>query len=250
MTHDAMPDSVTSTLKVGRYAPPGADRGGHAANVHGAERIASGVAGAALLWQGLRRGGLPGVLQVLLGGALLARSATGHCLVKRSLAATPYERRYAQEHGWHSATAVSASVVIQRPRPEVYAYWRNFNNLSHFMGHIERIEMLSSKRSRWVVKAPLGQTVEWVAHVTEDIPDERIAWETEYDADVRSSGWVEFRDTPDNAGTQVQALIAYEPPGGRVGHLAARLWREDPATQAGDDLNRLKVLLETARPTA
>lgn len=236
------PDPIGPQVR--RYAPPGADRGGHAANVQGAERWASAGAGVALLVTAMRRGGAAGLLEALLGGALLARSVTGYCPVKRNLIATPYERRLAQEQGWHSATALSASLIIRRPRHEVYAYWRNFNNLSHFMEHIERIEVLSSNRSRWVVKAPLGQTVEWVAHVTEDIADERIAWETEYDADVRSSGWVEFRDTPDGTSTQVQALIAYEPPGGRIGHLAARLWREDPATQAHDDLLRLRNILE------
>lgn len=232
-----------------RYSPPGGSA--HAPNVDGIERAVSTAGGVAMLALGLRRSGMAGMLQAILGVALLARGITGRCAVKRALTATPYERDFAKEHGWHSVTAVSTGITIKRPREEVYAYWRNFNNLSHFMEHIEHIEVLSSSRSRWTVKAPMGQTVEWVAHVTEDIPNERIAWETEYDADVRSSGWVEFNDAPDGIGTEVQALIVYEPPGGRIGHLAARLWHEDPATQAQDDLRRLKKILEAgeaARP--
>nr|MBF0683617.1 DUF2892 domain-containing protein [Pseudomonas sp.] len=230
-------------LQAQPYLPPDASPPGPT-NVHGAERFLSASGGMVLLTRGLRQGGVAGWLQALVGGVLVARGVTAKCPVKRALAATSFEKTLAEENGWHSATAIITRIVIRRPRHQVYAYWRNFNNLSHFMKHIERIEMLSDSRSRWVVKAPVGQTVEWTAHVTEDVPDRRIAWETEYDADIRSSGWVEFEDTPDGRGTQVAVMIAYEPPGGKIGHLAARLWHEDPATQVCEDLQSLKEILE------
>lgn len=230
-------------LQVQPYLPPDATAPGPI-NVQGFERIASTSGGLVLLARGLRQGGVAGWLQAIVGGALLARGVTATCPVKRALAATSFEKKLAEENGWHSATALTTRIVIRRPRNQVYAYWRNFSNLSHFMTHIERIEMLSDHRSRWVVKAPVGQTVEWTAHVMEDVPDRRIAWETEYDADIRSAGWVEFDDTPDGRGTQVTVMIAYEPPGGKLGHLAARIWNEDPATQLCEDLENLKSILE------
>jgi len=230
-------------LQVQPYLPPDALPSGPT-NVQGLERLASTSGGVVLLARGLRQGGVAGLLQALVGGALLARGVTAKCPVKRALAATSFEKQLAQENGWHSATAITTRITIRRPRSQVYAYWRNFNNLSHFMTHIERIEMLSDNRSRWVVKAPAGQTVEWTAHVMEDVPDRRIAWETEYDADIRSAGWVEFEDAPDGRSTQATVMIAYEPPGGKLGHLAARIWHEDPATQLCEDLENLKAILE------
>lgn len=234
--------------QTGDDAPAGTERD-HSPNVRGTERAASGLGGAALLAMALRRGGLSGLLQAAVGTGLLVRGLTGHCSVKRMLAPSRFETDVARQHGWHTATAVSRSVTIGRPRTEIYDYWRRFSNLAHFMQHVERIDVLDDKRSRWVVKAPMGQTVEWVSRVTDDVPGERIAWETEDDADVRSTGWVEFADAPGERGTEVRAMIAYEPPGGRVGHLAAKLWREDPTTQMSDDLRRLKQVLETGEVT-
>lgn len=215
------------------------------ANVHGGERVASAAGGAALLYHGLRRGGITGILEVLAGGALLTRGISGRCAAKRVLAPSEHEKQLAFEHGWNTAAAAICSITVNRPRQEVYEYWRNFENLPRFMKNISHIEVLDHKRSRWVVKAALGQKLEWVSHVIEDQPGERIAWETEYDADVRSTGWVEFRDAPGGRGTEIRTLIAYEPPGGRLGHLAARLLHEDPNSQARHDLRRLKQLLET-----
>lgn len=245
---DSHIEPIDAPWQQGSDVPPGAERD-RSPNVHGMERAVSGAGGVALLAMALRRGGLFGLLQAAVGTGLLVRGVTGHCSAKRMLAPSRFEADVARQHGWHAATAVTRSVTIGRPRREVYEYWRRFSNLGYFMQHIERIDVLDDKRSRWVVKAPMGQTVEWVSQVTEDIPGERIAWETEADADIRSTGWVEFTDAPGERGTQVRAMVAYEPPGGRLGHLAAKLWREDPTTQMSDDLRRLKQVLETGEVT-
>ncbi len=236
-TNPAVPRPQHSEL------PPDAHHGD--GNVQGGERLASAAGGAALLYLGLRRGGLLGMLGAVIGGGLLARGISGRCAAKRALSPSPEEKQLAMEHGWNTAAAAIRSITINRPRQEVYDYWRNFENLARFMRNISHIEVIDSKRSRWLLKAPFGQQLEWVSHVIEDIPGERIAWETEYDADVRSTGWVEFRDAPGGRGTEVRAMIAYEPPGGRLGHLAARLWKEDPNSRAQQDLHRLKQILET-----
>lgn len=54
-------------------------------NVEGAERAASIIGGLALLGNGMRTGGLSGVLQMALGGMAIFRGATGHCELKRIL---------------------------------------------------------------------------------------------------------------------------------------------------------------------
>ncbi|AYC35108.1 DUF2892 domain-containing protein [Pseudomonas cavernae] len=60
-------------------------------NVHGLERAASLAGGLLLVAKGLRRGGVIGLLELVVGGAALARGVTGHCPAKHYLAETRAE---------------------------------------------------------------------------------------------------------------------------------------------------------------
>lgn len=51
-------------------------------NVHGWERAASLAGGVLMMGKGLRRGGFLGLVQLAIGGAVLARGITGHCGAK------------------------------------------------------------------------------------------------------------------------------------------------------------------------
>jgi uncharacterized membrane protein len=139
---------------------------------------------------------------------------------------------------------IGRSVTINRPRDELFAYWRDFSNLPSFMDNVERIDILSNTTSHWVVKAPAGRTVEWDAAITEEKAGELIAWTSAEDADVPNSGRIEFRDTGDR-GTVVTATIAYDPPASVVGKVIAKLFQREPAIQARRDLRRFKQLMET-----
>ena len=139
---------------------------------------------------------------------------------------------------------VARAVTINRPVAEVFAYFRDFTNLPTFMENVERIDILDSVRSHWVVKAPAGQTVEWDAVVTQETQDSMIAWASEPGADVANSGRVEFRDAG-TRGTVVTATIAYDPPAGVFGKLIAKMFQREPAIQARRDLRRFKQLMET-----
>ena len=141
-------------------------------------------------------------------------------------------------------TLVGRSVTINRPRAELYAYFRDFSNLATFMENIERIDVHDQRRSHWVVKAPGGRTVEWDATVTDEVAGEYICWASEPGADIANSGRVEFRDVGAR-GTVVTATLNYDPPGGMVGKLIARLFQREPAIQARRDLRRFKQLMET-----
>ena len=139
---------------------------------------------------------------------------------------------------------VARAVTINRPAPELYAYWRDFANLASFMDNVERIETLDNERSHWVVKAPGGRTVEWDARVTEDVANRRIAWASEEGADIANSGTVDFRDAGAR-GTVVTATLLYDPPAGTVGKIIAKMFQREPAIQARRDLRRFKQLMET-----
>lgn len=141
-------------------------------------------------------------------------------------------------------SSVSArAVTINKPVSEVFAYFRDFSNLPSFMDNVERIRVLDDVRSAWEVKGPTG-TYEWIARITEEVPDRLIAWTSEPGADVANSGRVEFRDAG-KRGTVVTATILYTPPGGIIGKAIAKLFQREPAIQARRDLRRFKQLLET-----
>jgi uncharacterized membrane protein len=151
--------------------------------------------------------------------------------------------RAAQGDG--SDTVVAKTVTINRPAPELYAFWRDFANLPRFMENVVTVEPIDERHSRWVVKAPAGQTVEWIAAVTQDEPGSLIAWESEDGADVPNSGRVTFTDAPGGRGTWVTATIAYDPPVGIVGKVIAKMFQREPAIQARRELRRFKQLMET-----
>ncbi|WP_431266874.1 SRPBCC family protein [Dankookia sp. P2] len=216
-----------------------------APNLGDAERMASGTAGVATLLWAMRRGGVPGGLVALAGTALIARAASGYCPVTEAASAKLEERRIAQKQGWRSAAAVARSVTIARSPEEVYRFFHDVANLPRFLQHVEQVTTIDETRSHWVVRAPFGRTVEWDAIITEDRPNERIAWRSVPEAGIRNVGWIEFRPAPGNRGTEVHASIAYEPPAGQLGRLVAQLWGEEPGRQAHDDLRRLKQVLET-----
>jgi uncharacterized membrane protein len=222
----------------------------HGKNVGNTERAITGAAGGALALWGLRRGGLLGMLSMLTGAGLAARAASGYCPAYARLEPTDAERALAERHGWKSAMIAEQSVTIARPREEIYRFWRDFANLPRFMPHIEHLVILSNERSHWEARAPMGTSVEWDSVITEDRPNERIAWESTGEADVRNAGWVEFRDAAAGGATEVRAFIAYEPPAGRLGRLIVKLWGEEPNAQAREDLQRLKQILETGQVAA
>lgn len=139
---------------------------------------------------------------------------------------------------------IARAVTINRPAAELFAYYRDFANLPSFMENVVRIDVRDATHSHWVVKAPGGKTVEWDATITEEIENEALYWQSDEGADVPNSGRITFRHAGAR-GTVVTATIAYDPPGGTVGKIIAKLFQREPAIQARRDLRRFKQLMET-----
>ena len=137
------------------------------------------------------------------------------------------------------------AITVNRPPAEVYAYWRDFQNLPRFMYHLEDVRPLDDRRSHWVAKAPGGTTVEWDAEITDEAENQLIAWRSVEGATVPNAGSVRFAPAPADQGTELLVEIEYSPPGGRAGAAVARLFGEEPEQQMRDDLRRFKQVLET-----
>ena len=147
----------------------------------------------------------------------------------------------AADHG----ITVQQRVTVNRPPEEVYAFWRNFENLPRFMQHLEEVRVLDGRRSHWTARAPAGTSVSWAAETTDDRPNELIAWRSAEGADVPNEGEVRFVRAAGGRGTEVHVRLRYEPPAGKLGALVAKLFGEEPTQQVAGDLRRFKQVLET-----
>jgi len=140
---------------------------------------------------------------------------------------------------------IGRTVTINRPRREVYAFWRTLENLPKFMENIVSITKLDDQLSHWVVAAPGGKTVEWDCVILEEIEDQLIRWKSVEGSDITHSGHIEFRDASGQRGTEVTATILYDPTAATLGKIVAKLFQEEPKIQSRRDLRRFKQLLET-----
>ena len=240
------------------FDPPGDAR--H--NVAKAERVGSVALGAALVGLGVRRRDPAGIVAALFGSYFIARGATGRCVVYKALGvstggADTVLRASARDDVTGRAATVNArkavkverSVTIDRPRAELFAFWRNFENLPRFMEHLVSVRVDSPTRSHWQAKAPAGRTVEWDAELVNEVPDEIIAWKSVGEPDVSNAGSVNFADAPGGRGTVVRVMLDYEPPAGRVGAILSHFFSEEPDHQIREDLRKFKQLMETGEIT-
>lgn len=193
-------------------------------------RLAGMIGGGTLAAWGLRRGGLVGLSVAALGGALAWRTATGKPLLSGL-------------SGSAAPVTVRRAVHINRPRDEVWQFWREQENLARFMHNVARIERRSDTRYHWTVRGPLDMPLDWDSEIDPTPENERVAWQTMPGAEVHSRGEVLFSDDP-QGGTQVKVTMTYKPPAGQSGRMMAMLLGDAPEQQLDEDLRRLKLLME------
>ncbi|HVV00643.1 MAG TPA: SRPBCC family protein [Verrucomicrobiae bacterium] len=143
-----------------------------------------------------------------------------------------------------SRVEVRRAVTINRSPDELYRFWRDFENLPKFMNHLKSVERIDDKQSHWTARGPGGSSVEWVARIVTDRPDEMISWRS-VAGDVDTSGSVRFEKAPGNRGTILHVAFEVTPPAGVLGSLVAKIFGESPTKQVAVDLLRLKQLIET-----
>jgi len=140
---------------------------------------------------------------------------------------------------------VHKRITVERPRPQVYAFWRNLTQLPQFMDHLASVQGDTEGITHWRAKGPAG-SVEWDAEIVEDKPNELISWHSLEGSDVRNSGAVRFFDAG-SGGTEVAVDISYDPPMGRLGNLVASILGESPDQEIGADLKRFKQIMESGQ---
>jgi uncharacterized membrane protein len=212
--------------------------GSSVVNVGTTERILSVAGGALLATYGLRNMKKFSALPALLAGSfLMMRGATGYCPVNSVLKRNTAERN-------SSAVEATASYMINKPRQEVYAFWRKFEHLPLFMKHLASVRQIDETHSIWKAALPgnVG-SISWTAEIVDDQPGEYIAWSSIPGSTIDNAGYIHFLDAPRN-GTEIKATISYRLPGGDMGSVAAQLFNPFLQDMILDDLKRFKYNIE------
>jgi uncharacterized membrane protein len=220
-------------------------------NIGKVERTASVAAGMLLVGKGLRDKGWTGTAVALVGVEFLRRGITGNSHGYQALGINMAGTRDHENgsvsvpHG--SGVRIDEAITINRPRAEVYAFWRDLANIAEFMEYVESVRTIGDggdRKTRWTAKGPGGKGLEWDAEIINEKENELIAWRSLDGSEVANAGSVHFKDAPGGRGTEVALEIMYMPPGGAFGALAAKLFGEDPAARLHADLKRLKARIE------
>ncbi|MET7608557.1 SRPBCC family protein [Streptomyces avermitilis] len=138
---------------------------------------------------------------------------------------------------------MSASLVetvdIEAPVAVTWALWSDVSRWPSFLSHVRLVEPLDERRFAWQLSLP-GADKNFVAELTEVIPEDRIAWQTT--EGVHHAGVVTFHRLSDTS-SRVTLQIEYDPKG-FVEHIGA-LTNLDSAL-ANYDLGEFQKLAETA----
>ena len=131
----------------------------------------------------------------------------------------------------------TASVDVDRPIKTVYDQWTQFESFPKFMEGVERIDQRDDTHLHWVIKVA-GIEREFDATVTEQHPEERVAWKS--DSGPEHAGVVTFHRLDDDK-TRVTTQMDVDPEGfvenvaDKLGILQARV---------KGDLDRFKKFIE------
>jgi uncharacterized membrane protein len=106
-------------------------------------------------------------------------------------------------------TTVEESIEVEVPVSTAYNQWTQFEDFPEFMEGVEKVEQLTDDKLHWVTKIA-GVEREFDAKITEQHPDERVAWTT-MDG-PKQAGVVTFHKL-DPSRTKVMLQLDFEPEG-------------------------------------
>jgi uncharacterized membrane protein len=135
-------------------------------------------------------------------------------------------------------STVEKSIDVDVPVHTAYNQWTQFESFPQFMEGVDRIDQTSDTMTHWLTSIG-GVTREFDAEITEQHPDERIAW-TSVDG-PKNAGVVTFHRLGDNK-TRIMLQMDFEPEGlvENVGDKLGIVGR-----RAAGDLERFKKFIES-----
>ena len=134
---------------------------------------------------------------------------------------------YARSRG---PVSIEESVEVHVPVETVYNQWTQFEDFPRFMEGIDEVRQLDDTHLQWVASSGGGRR-EWNAEISEQRPDERVAWHAT--SGKRNAGVVTFHRLGDER-SKVMVQLDFEPEG----------FRETAGSMLGLDRRRIKGDLE------
>jgi len=135
---------------------------------------------------------------------------------------------------------VDESIDVRVPVEQAYNQWTQFEEFPKFMEGIQSVQQLDDGHVKWVADVR-GETREWTTEITEQRPDERIAWKT-IGGEVKNDGIVTFEQLGTDQ-TRINVEMDVEGESGAenvAGDLLGVV-----KTQVRGDLERFKQLIES-----
>ena len=135
---------------------------------------------------------------------------------------------------------VDESIDVRVPVEQAYNQWTQFEEFPKFMEGIQSVQQLDDGHVKWVAEVR-GETREWTTEITEQRPDEKIAWKT-IGGEVKNDGIVTFEQLG-NDQTRINVEMDVEGESGTenvAGELLGVV-----KTQVRGDLERFKQLIES-----
>ena len=135
-------------------------------------------------------------------------------------------------------STIIESIDVRVPVRTAYDQWTHFEEFPRFMEGVEKVQQLDDTRLHWVAKVG-GKEKEWDARITEQTPDQRVAWRATSGAP--NAGVVTFHRIDDTT-TRVTVQMDVEPEGPieKIGTAAGV-----PKRQVKEDLERFKKFIES-----
>ena len=131
------------------------------------------------------------------------------------------------------------TVDVNVPVRTAYNQWTQFEEFPQFLNFVESIAQIGDTTTRWTVKIG-GQVREFVAEITEQHPDERVAWNS-VGGEENHAGVVTFHKLSDSE-TRVTVQLDWEPTG-LLEKAGALVGVDDHAVKK--DLQNFKTFIES-----
>ena len=213
--------------------------GRHSSYIHRLQRWTSLAAATAVMTYGFTRRNASGVALAVAAAPLAYRGLVGKWPFNNGHSSGT-RTALSGDRGIH----VRESVRLERPVSDVYAFWRQLENLPRVLTHLERVQELGDGHSHWVARGPADLGVEWDAEIINEVENKVIAWRSLPDSDVVTAGSVTFKPVRDGRATELSVHLQYAPPAGRAGALLATIFGREPNQTIREDLRRLKQVME------
>jgi uncharacterized membrane protein len=109
--------------------------------------------------------------------------------------------------GFRAESSVEEAIEVSVPVSTAYNQWTQFEEFPKFMASVQEVKQIDDTHLHWCANVA-GKTKEWDAEITEQIPDQKIAWRST--GGVRNEGVVRFERVADNR-TRIVLHMDYEP---------------------------------------